>query len=215
MTVTEAERERLVAKAVYPTGVGPTGAALPPTRRVRKVGERDTHLLRLSLDLQLDAMLLVLGASAVGNPEDAMPWRRWLEEDVDLARALTTTALAVQGDLPSSLGSDPAAAQPAQITENLLARYTSMCGLLEDLLARAERRVIDLTEGAGGPAWHGQVRAALVRYQGRVAELRAHQVALSRGSAHVVDEPKPPAPAPALAPEPHHRSPYLPGELLG
>lgn len=215
MTIaTEVERQRAVAKAVLPTGVGPTGAALPPTRsRAPEAVERDTHLLRLSLDLQLDAMLLVLGASAVGRPEDAMPWRRWLEEDVDLAWELTTTALAVQGGLPTSLGPDLASAEPAQLTEDLLARYTSMCSLLEDLLAReANRAVIDVTaaeSGTGGPAWHDHIRAALVRYQARVAELRAHQSVLSRGAVRTADESAPKASPQAGS---HH---YLPGELLG
>jgi hypothetical protein len=35
--------------------------------------DRDMHLLRLSLDLQLDAMLLVLGASAVSTPDSGIP----------------------------------------------------------------------------------------------------------------------------------------------
>lgn len=209
---TDVDRERLVAKAVLPTGVSPDGAALPPTRsRTTNVVERDTHLLRLSLDLQLDAMLLVLGASAVGRPEDAMPWRRWLEEDVDLAWELTTTALAVHGGLPPSLGPDLATADPSQLTEDLLARYTSMCSLLEDLLAREAGRTDDdgSTDGRG-PVWHEHIRAALVRYQSRVEELRAHQSALARGASRPIELPETPV---SLARPPARA--YLPGELLG
>lgn len=215
MTVTtDVERERVLAKAVLPTGVGPTGAALPPTRsRSTATVERDTHLLRLSLDLQLDAMLLVLGASAVGRPEDSMPWRRWLGEDVDLAWELTTTALAVHGGLPSTLGPDLASADPRQLTEDLLARYTSMCSLLEDLLARDSARS-DATDAAGnGPAWHEHIKAALVRYQARVAELRAHQVALSRGTG--VPAPSSSGQEPGIAVSRGPSRAYLPGELLG
>jgi hypothetical protein len=213
---TDVDRERLVAKAVLPTGVGPDGAALPPNRsRGASVVERDTHLLRLSLDLQLDAMLLVLGASAVGRPEDAMPWRRWLEEDVDLAWELTTTALAVHGGLPPSLGPDLATADPRRLTEDLLARYTSMCSLLEDLLAReagrSEDASVDVRDPDGtGPVWHEHIRAALGRYQTRVDELRAHQSALARGSGRPVERPS----APASVARPPTRA-YLPGELLG
>lgn len=196
------------ANPMMPTGVGPTGAALPPARPIEQPAGRDTHLLRLSLDLQLDAMLLVLGASAAGRPEDAMPWRRWLDEDVDLAWDLTTTALAVQGALPPALGPDLATADPVTLTEDLLARYTSMCALLEDLLAREGTRRKP-AGGDAGPGWHDHVRPALVRYQGRVAELQSHLATLRREGADRLrtgsDE----------VTRGDTRHAYLPGELLG
>src|SRR3982751_232216 len=60
------------------------------------VEESAAHLLRLCLDLQLDAMLLTLGALASDPAGDgapataagsaplpgAVPWRRWIDEDV-------------------------------------------------------------------------------------------------------------------------------------
>src|SRR5512143_2204062 len=61
----------------------------------------DLHLLRLALDLQLDAMLLALGAAAHadsrGDDERLdVPWRRWLAEDLELARTLA--AALVEGE---------------------------------------------------------------------------------------------------------------------
>jgi len=204
-----------LAHAAAPTQVDADGTALPPRtgpspQDKAQVQDRDSHLLRLSLDLQLDALLLVLGASAAGRPEDAMPWRRWLTEDVELAWDLTTTALSVQGGVPPSLGSDLGTADPGQVTENLLARYTSMCSLLEDLLPADS--VIDLrSRDDVSSAWQQQVRVALNRYRARVAELRAFRETNARTpDVSADDEPEPGAPS-GHSP----RRSYLPGELLG
>lgn len=171
--------------------------------------DRDMHLLRLSLDLQLDAMLLVLGASAVSAPETGIPWRRWLDEDVELAWELVTTALTVRTALPSALGVDLANSDPDVIADDLLARYESMCGLMSDLLIRGAERP---------PEWHANVRQALGRCQERVIEMRDYRherrLAACRSSSgeYVTagQDPQESAPPPVYG-----RQGYLPGELLG
>ena len=214
MTVAvEAAQARRHVRTAHPAQVDADGTSVASVRshRAPQVLERDTHLLRLSLDLQLDALLLVLGASAAGRPDDAMPWRRWLSEDVDLAWELTTTALSVRGDVPPSLGADLATADPAQLTENLLARYSSMCSLLEDLLP-SQTGVVDLRgpDGSDRSAWYDQVRVALDRYRARVEELKAYRASTNPSHDPSAHEPEPGAPSGHLS----GRS-YLPGELLG
>ncbi len=190
-----------------PAGPGapasPAAAPHPATQDPTPPDERHAHLLRLALDLQLDAMLLTLGAaaahdvavdSAPGGPlwahgDDSVPWRRWLAEDVDVTRSLTSTALALDAALPPTLGAGPSHTDAATTAEDLLARYESMCAMLEDLLER---------EHAGlGVTWYPHVRQAYVRCRGRVLELRRHRAGLV---------------AAAGPGEDHH---YLPGELLG
>ncbi len=108
----------------------------------RDLEESEAHLLRLCLDLQLDSLLLTLGALAVDPASDAhgpgaIPWRRWIGEDVDLACTLASDALAGNAALPPTLGSDLAHALPVTTIDDLVARYTSMRGLLADLARRA------------------------------------------------------------------------------
>jgi hypothetical protein len=162
------------------------------------------HLLRLSLDLQIDAMLLVLGASAASTPDTGIPWRRWLDEDVELAWELVTTALRVRAALPPTLGTDLANSDPDSIADDLLARYECLCGLMSDLLAR----------GADSPPeWHANVRQTLGRCQERVIEMRDYQherrLTAGRRDATPGGEISGPA-SPGYG-----RQSYLPGELLG
>lgn len=166
--------------------------------------DRDMHLLRLSLDLQIDAMLLVLGASAASTPDTGIPWRRWLDEDVELAWELVTTALRVRAALPPTLGTDLANSDPDSIADDLLARYECLCGLMSDLLAR----------GADSPPeWHANVRQTLGRCQERVIEMRDYQherrLTAGRRDATPGGEISGPA-SPGYG-----RQSYLPGELLG
>lgn len=180
-------------------------------REVRAVAgdDRDMHLLRLSLDLQLDAMLLVLGASAMTAPDAGIPWRRWLDEDVELAWELATTALAARASLPPTLGSDLANADPDTIADDLLARYESMCGLMSDLLTR---------DVDGRPEWHDNVRQALAHCQERVIEIRDHQHErrLASGRSGATSPGAGPGPSGAASRHTTHGSQvYLPGELLG
>ena len=152
------------------------------------------HLLRLCLDLQLDALLLTLGASAAdpageGAPgAPSVPWRRWVSEDVDLACTLAASALAGKATLPPTLGSDLSHAVPVTTIDDLVARYTSMLGLLDDLARRCE--------GSARP--HG-LDAARARCEARLAELRAHKLVET----------------PSSGLDLRGTSQFLPGELLG
>lgn len=160
------------------------------------------HLLRLCLDLQLDALLLTLGALAADHAPDAsddrstpatpapaggLPWHRWISEDVDLACQLAAEALAGNAALPPSLGSTLGHAMPITVIDDLMARYTSMLGLLQDL-----------ADSQAGPARPGGIDEAIARTQARLAELRQHRALIT--------------PPTGIDLRAHH---FLPGELLG
>jgi hypothetical protein len=164
---------------------------------VARVGTRsarpdpsEMHMLRLALDLQLDAMLLTLGASAhaetQGEPEeDAVPWRRWLIEDLDLARALAATLLEGESAPMTGLGGGFANGKVDTSLDNLVARYESMERLLADALERP----------AIGQHWRGVATDVLHRCRSRLTELHHHRRLV-------------------IATASHHHS-FLPGELLG
>jgi hypothetical protein len=153
----------------------------------------EAHLLRLCLDLQLDALMLTLGALAVDSTPDspasgAIPWRRWITEDVDLACTLAADALAGNAALPPTLGSDLAHAMPVTTIDDLVARYTSMQGLLADLAQRAD--------GTSAPAG---IDTIVTRCEARLAELRQHRLVVT--------------PPTGIDLRAEHQ--FLPGELLG
>lgn len=170
----------------------------------REAEDRGAHLLRLVLDLQLDALLLGLGAAAVeasrspvpvpAQPPAASggaPWPRWSAEDIDLVRTLAAETVQSGAALPATLGPDPGGQEEHVVLRRLAARYESMRDLLADLLARADR---------GGMA-PGQrhLLDLMAHCENRLVELSG----LTRQS--------PGTPARG------HRSEraYLPGELLG
>jgi hypothetical protein len=170
----------------------------------REVEGSAAHLLRLCLDLQLDALMLTLGALAVDTaPEDGpasdtapatsagtsgIPWRRWISEDVDLACQLAGAALAGNAALPPTLGSDLSHAVPVTTIDDLVARYTSMLGLLGDLSRRSD-----------GVARPRALDEAMTRCEARLSELRGHKLVNT-----------PPSGIDLRA---GHQ--FLPGELLG
>jgi hypothetical protein len=165
----------------------------------REVEGSAAHLLRLCLDLQLDALLLTLGALAVDPPEDrpasdpsvgaaGIPWRRWIGEDVDLACQLAAAALAGNAALPPTLGSDLSHAVPVSTIDDLVARYTSMLGLLGDLSRRSD--------GASRPQ---ALDEAMARCEARLSELRGHKLVNTPPSGMYLRA--------------EHQ--FLPGELLG
>lgn len=184
------------------------------------VDDRSSHLLRLALDLQLDALLITLAAAAAhdvhGDDTGGPDWRRWLAEDLSLARELTATALEMDAALPAMLG--PAGQPPTpRMAVDLLARYESMTALLDDVGDRLE---------AGTdpePVWAGQVRAARSRCAARMRELRAWLE--SEGDARSTRVGYPTLARAGATPRVHgyagasavpERSlSYLPGELLG
>jgi hypothetical protein len=164
-------------------------------------GEAAAYVLRLCLDLQLDAMLLTLGAAVAGpatggrggrstDPQvPAVPegpvWRTWLDEDLDCIRGLAADVLAGGATLPASLGSELQLHSPGMLLSHLSARYEGICSLLDDLVA-------------GGVA-SGELGASLdvtvAHCRRRLAELTAFRPGTA--ARHLGDHE------------------FLPGELLG
>lgn len=146
----------------------------------------DLHLLRLALELQVDAMLLTIGAAARAFDEEQVPWRRWAVEDLDASRLLAQTLVAHEAEPPAALGGGGVGGAPDQTLDDLIARYSSMDDLLSGVLDRPY----------AGQAWRPVAREALARCRSRLDELHRHRgtAAVRRG-------------------DPGQR--YLPGELLG
>lgn len=205
------------------TSERPTAYRSPGRRQVSD--DTEAHLLRLCLDLQLDALLLTLGAAAVdrnGSARDAPdpdgrhgsdrippPWRRWIAEDVDLATALAADALAGRATLPSTLGSEHEHRVPRAVLDDLTARYESMRDLLVDLLDQ-ERAPQAAADEAGH--WLQRTREALYRCRTRLVELEGYRVL--QGYRVEWTPPSDPTVPPRSAPVGRERR-YLPGELLG
>jgi hypothetical protein len=137
--------------------------------RLPRSDDGDIHLLRLALDLQLDALLLTLGASvhadSRGESEERTPWRRWLVEDLELARTLAAALLDGDGAPVPGLGGGLAHGSVESSLENLSARYESMEKLLVGLLDRP----------SVGQAWRLPAGEALQRCRSRLAELHRHR----------------------------------------
>ncbi len=146
----------------------------------------DLHLLRLALDLQVDAMLLTLGAAAGACDEDPVPWRRWVVEDLDVARLLAQAVLAEGGGRPEALGAGYLGAASETLLDDLVARYASMEDLLADVLGHPYE----------GQPWRPAAREAWTRCRTRLLELHRYRGTMAARAAD------------------RGRS-YLPGELLG
>lgn len=146
----------------------------------------DLHLLRLALELQVDAMLLTIGAAARAFDEQQVPWRRWAVEDLDASRMLAQTLLEHDAEPPAALGGGSSGGGCDETLDDLIARYSSMADLLSGVLRRPY----------AGQAWRPVAHEALARCRARLEELHRH-----RGSAAV------------RRAEPG--TTYLPGELLG
>ncbi len=176
-----------IANPPPPTGTGPV-----------TLDSSDLHVLRLCLDLQLDALLVTVGAASSQSQGSEPPWRRWVNEDIQLACSLTADAQTGGAGPPSGLGSDLDRAIPSTTEDGLHARYTSMAALLSGLISRPR------DEGAGQEdqpyEWRSRAAKALWHCRERLAELEMHPW---RRPVHRASD-RPPA-------EPT----YLPGELLG
>jgi hypothetical protein len=170
--------------------------------------EADAHLVRLCLDLQLDAMLLAVGASAVRPAADgvssdaaaqraASTWQRWMREDLQMVCALAEDVLRGGAALPPTLGSEPQVGTPSAAVEHLTARYESMA----DLLAG----VVDTTDAGAQVCGADTAREALARCRRRLDELTRGRPVPSAA----------PAPGAGAGPRTPVTGPYLPGELLG
>ena len=170
------------------------------------------HLARLCLDLQLDALLLTLGAGAASEPgREALPWRRWLTEDVTLAVELARTALAGGEDLPGRLGGRTDG-EGQRVVEDLSAHYLAMHTMLLDLAGS--------TFGSGLPG--SRLGQALEHCRRRLQELDAVSGPSGSSGAPAVP-PSRPSPRATAEPVPRvidlrcpgERTQYLAGQHLG
>ena len=110
------------------------------------------YMLKLTLELQLEALLLALGSSAVatrgrpeylrpaaaGRPAD-LPWEKWLAEDLELACALTRDCVEDGVPLPSSMGL--VGSGPSGVVDSLAARYSAMAAVVGEMLDRTDSRL--------------------------------------------------------------------------
>jgi|NGEPerStandDraft_6_1074524.scaffolds.fasta_scaffold154266_1 hypothetical protein len=153
------------------------GLEAAPDRVTPDIGE--VHVLRLCLDLQLDALMLTIGAASGQERATDPPWRRWVDQDVELACSLAAAARAGGATLPPSMGSDVDAAVPTATVNGLRASYASMVRLLSDLVTRTA----DQTAPPGSPSWRQPVERARDLCVSRLAELDACR-AQQRGPSH-------------------------------
>jgi len=118
------------------------------------------YMLKLTLELQVEALLLALGSSAVAARADRdrpagaattarsgeaggtsraseLPWEKWLAEDLELASALTRDCVEDGVPLPSSMGLVGAGGNTG-VVESLAARYSAMAAVVGEMLARTD-----------------------------------------------------------------------------
>jgi len=98
------------------------------------------YMLKLTLELQLEALLLALGSSAVAArtataPPVDVPWEKWLAEDLELACALTRDCVEDGVPLPSSMA---VVGTGGGVVESLAARYSAMAAVVDEMLARTD-----------------------------------------------------------------------------
>lgn len=156
----------------------------------------DLRMMRLVLDLQLDAVLLMLGAAAHaqhrGETEGRTPWKRWLEEDLELVRTLAVALVEGDGPLVPGLGSGSTHASLERSLDNLTVRVESMENLLVTVLDSPAPGEF----GRSGAGSRGAAGEVLRRCRTRLAELYRHR-------------------REAIAEAAGLPSPSLPGEWLG
>jgi len=113
------------------------------------------YMLKLTLELQLEALLLALGSSAVAargaDVDEAgrgaggrsakrltdLPWRAWLTEDLELVSALTRDCVEDGVPLPSSMGL-VGSGGGGGVLESLAARYSAMSTVVSEMLERTD-----------------------------------------------------------------------------
>jgi len=157
--------------------------------RAERPDHSDLHMLRLALDLQLDAMMITLGAAAAaenrGELGGGVPWQRWLVEDLDLARSLAGALLESDAAPVPGLGVGFEDSSIQGSLDKLAARYESMENLLAGLLEAPSRN----------QCWRPGATEALHRCRVRLDDLhRNRREAIATAAS---------------------RTTFLPGELLG
>ena len=182
------------------------------TRAPARAGQGDSYLLRLCLDLQLDAAMLTLGAAARDTivrdghrdggsviPRPAapassvfgdlpIPWRRWLNEDVDQICTLAASLPEGPPVLPAGRDSGFAEGRARRVLAELRERYEAIREVLAEVLSQPG-------PDGDGDTWQPRIRDAQAHCQARLRELTEFG-----------------GPAPAPAPVPVR---FRPGELLG
>jgi hypothetical protein len=127
------------------------------------------QLLRLALDLQVDALLFSVSADATsgssgvesvaGQDPDQPPWERWLAGDLEAVLRLAESVVEEHLPLPSVLSG--AHHRETRVLDDLRARYTTILALLSEAAA-------ELTPlGTAAPT----VRNLLRHYEERLQEL--------------------------------------------
>jgi hypothetical protein len=123
--------------------------------------------LRLALDVQVEAMLLALSATA-RDDTGLVPWHRWLLEDLDTVRWLTGALIAADAEPSPALGGATFdAGCVADLLATMVAEYTSMDELLSAALAHLD---------AGEP-WRRVALQVRRRCRTRLEELHAERIA--------------------------------------
>jgi len=129
------------------------GAPTRPVASPASFPDDQLYMLKLCLELQVEALLLALGSSAVSARGDragaparrdavagvahpsALPWETWLAEDLELACALTRDCVEDDIPLPSSMG---LIGGEDRVAESLAARYSAMAAVVGEMLERTD-----------------------------------------------------------------------------
>lgn len=148
------------------------------------------YLLKLCLELQLEALLLAVGASAVTSlperaggsgvagasigpsPDSDLLWTSWLTEDLQLTRALTRDCVDDGIPLPSTMGL-PAGSESSSALDSLAARYSAMAAVVGEMLERTDPR--------SHPLAVARLSETLIRCEERLDQLLGQS--LPRGTA--------------------------------
>lgn len=88
------------------------------------------HSLYLGIDLQVETLLFTVAAAVREAPDEALPWRRWLAEDLEAVVALAQDAVRRRVPLPATLAPER---DSGAVRRDLAARYRAMVDLLDDV----------------------------------------------------------------------------------
>ncbi len=135
--------DRALAGHAPPTPPSPRARAGQQDLQQRTTQQTDgrSHLLRLCLDLQLDALLVTVGAASLDGANQPTlddgrepPWRDWLAEDLAQLIEVGREVLHSHAELPAMLGASAAHASPEEALEDLRARYRVIHALLAEMV---------------------------------------------------------------------------------
>ncbi len=138
----------------------------------------ELHHLRLALDIQVEAMLLTLTATA-RDETGLVPWQRWLLEDLESARQLTAALVAADVEPSPALAGSTlgGGTDTAELLDTMVAQYTSMNDLLCEALAHPD----------DGQSWRRVATHVRARCRSRIEELHAQRSAALQRAALATD----------------------------